>query len=84
MNEQQAQELFHRSICEASGYFELTELCKFLGGDIEPLKKHCIQALQRFSDNDDAIDALQITNSEDYLRKIQKASERVKNLKGRR
>ena len=55
---EKAEIIFRKSVEEALGYIELAQMTEKQGGDTEILKKKAIEALQRFSDDDDLVDAL--------------------------
>ena len=50
--------VFHKSVTEALGYVELAQEIKKTGGDTSSMTLAAIKALQRFSDNDELVDAM--------------------------
>ncbi|KKL91877.1 hypothetical protein LCGC14_1890300 [marine sediment metagenome] len=55
---ERAEAVFQRSISEALGYIELAQHCHKRALDATAMRKAALRALQRFSDNDELIDAM--------------------------
>lgn len=55
---QRADEVFRHSVREASGYLDLAGFAREAGRSDQAMRDAAIKALQRFSDDDDLIDAM--------------------------
>lgn len=58
MRLEEAETRLQSSVTKALGYLELIQIAQDSGGDTSKLRKAALEELQRFSDSDDAIDAM--------------------------
>lgn len=64
----EAELVFQKSVEEALGFIELAKMASDAGRDNSDMRQQAIRALQRFSDDDELIDAMYDADMEEQRR----------------